>query len=68
MQTFIYKIIPKKRRIVSEVEFDVVWHTIQVGKEKLNLIEIPKYEPTNKALLEVFVYLGTVLVASSNTG
>ena len=49
MQTFIYKLLPKKRRGV-EVDFDMIWSTIQVGKEKLDLIQKPKEESRNKAL------------------
>ena len=44
MQKFIYMITPKKNRRGFEVEFDAIWYTIQVGKEKLNLIVNPKYE------------------------
>ena len=49
MQTFISKFLPKKRRSV-EVNFDVIRSTIQVGKEKLNLIQNPKEESRKKAL------------------
>ena len=35
MKTFIYKIIPKEKRIFFEVDFGVIWSNIQVGKENL---------------------------------
>ena len=44
MQAFIYKTPPKKNRRGFEVYVGVIWSTIQVGKEKINLIENPKYE------------------------
>ena len=49
MQNFIYKILPEKKRGV-EVDFGVIWLTIQVGKEKLNLVQNPKEESRKKAL------------------
>ena len=42
MQTFMYKIIPGKKRRVVEVDFNVIWSTIQVGKEKLYIIQNPE--------------------------
>ena len=33
---------------VFEVNFGVVWYTIKVGTEKLNMIENPKYKSRNK--------------------
>ena len=50
MQTFIYKLLSRKKRRGVEVEFYVIWSTIQVGKEKLNLIQNPKEESRNKVL------------------
>ena len=44
MQTFIYKIIPNKERRGFEANFDLIWSTIQMGKDKLNLIKKPKDE------------------------
>ena len=68
MQTFIYKIIPDKERRGFEANFYVIWSTIQVDKNKLNLIKRPKDE-TRKKVLSAFLELsGPVLVASSNTG
>ena len=50
VQTFIYKILLKRKRRGVEVDLDVIWLTIQVGKEKLNLIQKLKEESRNKAL------------------
>ena len=44
MQTFIYKILPKKKRRYFEVNFNVLWYNFKVGKENLNIIENPKDE------------------------
>ena len=33
MQNFICKLLPKKKRRRVEVDFDVIWSTIQVGKD-----------------------------------
>ena len=64
----IYKILLKEKRRGFEVDFDVVWSTIQVGKEKLNMIENPKYDSRNKVLSVFFEYLRPVLIASKDTG
>ena len=48
MQTFIYKLIPKKKRRGVEVEFYVIWSTIKVGKEKLDLIKKTKTKTKDK--------------------
>ena len=50
MQTFIYKIIPDKERRGFEANFDLIWSTIQMGKDKLNLIKKPKDETRKKVL------------------
>ena len=50
MQKFIYKTLPKKKRRDFEVDFDVVWSNIQMGKEKLNPTKNPKYDTINKTL------------------
>ena len=62
MQTFIYKLLPKIRRGV-EVDLYVILSTIQVGKEKLNLIQNPKEESGNKSL---FGFLGTFRAGSGS--
>ena len=54
IQIFIYRVVPKKNRKDFEVNFDMVWYTIQAGKEKLNLIENTKNESRNK-ILSVFL-------------
>ena len=50
-----------------EFEFDVVWYTIKVGKDKLNLIEKTKEKSSNK--VSVFLeHLGPLMIALRNTG
>ena len=48
MQTSFYKNPPRKNRKGFEVNFGVVWYTIKVGTEKLNMMENPKYKSRNK--------------------
>ena len=48
MYMFIYKILPKNRR-GFEVNLDLIWLTIQVGKEKVNFNENLRGESMDKA-------------------
>ena len=44
MHMFIYNILPNKKERGFEVNFDVVWSMIQVGKDRHHITDKPKDE------------------------